>query len=147
VIHGTELVAKLVEEGRVKLTEKVAKTVTFHDACYLGRHNDVYDPPRAILRAIPGVALEEVGRRREAGMCCGAGGGRMWLDEKIGTRINQVRYAELDATGAETIGVACPFCMVMLGNAKTETNGHADSVDVLELAVQALPAASVAAGG
>jgi Fe-S oxidoreductase len=144
VIHGTELVAKLVEEGRLKLTEKVEKVVTFHDACYLGRHNEIYDPPRAILQAIPGMTLREVGRKREAGMCCGAGGGRMWLDEKIGSRINQVRYAELDATGAETIGVACPFCMVMLGNAQTETNGRADSMDVLELAAQALPAKAAA---
>ncbi len=147
VVHGTELVAKLVEEGRIKLSEKVERTVTFHDACYLGRHNEIYDPPRAILRAIPGVVLKEVGRKRETGMCCGAGGGRMWLDETIGTRINQVRYAELDSVGADGIGVSCPFCMVMLGNAKTETNGRADAFDVLELAAEALPAGGPPAAG
>lgn len=140
VVHGTELVARLVEEGRLKLDRRIDRTVTFHDACYLGRHNDVYDPPRAILLAIPGVTVREAARKRETGMCCGAGGGRMWLDEKIGTRINQVRYAELDAVGAEGIGVSCPFCMVMLGNAKTETGGRADAFDVLELAAEALPA-------
>ncbi len=140
VVHGTELVARLVEEGRLKLDRRIDRTVTIHDACYLGRHNDVYDPPRAILSAIPGVMVQEVLRSRETGMCCGAGGGRMWLDEKIGTRINQARYAELDAVGAEGIGVSCPFCMVMLGNAKTETNGRADAFDILELAAEALPA-------
>ena len=140
VVHGTELVARLVEEGRLKLDRRIDRTVTFHDACYLGRHNDVYEPPRAILSAIPGVTVREVARKRETGMCCGAGGGRMWLDEKIGTRINQVRYAELDAVGAEGIGVSCPFCMVMLGNAKTETGGRADAFDVLELAAEALSA-------
>jgi Fe-S oxidoreductase len=138
VIHGTELVARLVEEGRIKLGGRVDRTVTFHDACYLGRHNEIYDPPRAILNAIPGVTLKEVERKRETGMCCGAGGGRMWLDENIGSRINQVRYAELDALGTEGIGVSCPFCMVMLGNAKTETSGKADAFDVLELAAESL---------
>ncbi len=138
VLHGTELVARLVAEGKLAPTARLERTVTFHDACYLGRHNDVYDAPRAILGAIPGVTLKEASRTRETGMCCGAGGGRMWLDEKIGSRINQVRYAELDGVGADSIGVSCPFCMVMLGNAKTETNGRSEPFDVLELAAGAL---------
>jgi Fe-S oxidoreductase len=140
VVHGTELVAQLVSEGRLKLTQTVARSVSLHDPCYLGRHNDVYDAPRAVLAAIPGLSLRELPRSREKGLCCGAGGGRMWLDEKIGTRINQTRYSEIEAMGTDAVGVACPFCMVMLGNARTEMSGRTAAVDVLELAVEALPA-------
>ncbi len=139
VVHGTELVAKLVAEGRVTLTEKVEQSISFHDPCYLGRHNGVYEAPRDILNAIPGVTVKELPRSRDAGLCCGAGGGRMWLDEKIGTRINQARYAEIQANGTDAVGVSCPFCMVMLGNAKTETGGTTEPFDVLELAAKALP--------
>jgi Fe-S oxidoreductase len=140
VVHGTELVAKLVAEGRVTLTEKIEQTISFHDPCYLGRHNGVYEAPRDILNAIPGLTVKELPRSRDNGLCCGAGGGRMWLEEKIGTRINQARYAEIQANGTDAVGVSCPFCMVMLGNAKTEVAGTTEPFDVLELAARALPA-------
>lgn len=140
VIHGTELVALLLAEGRLTLTEGVSKSISFHDACYLGRHNDVYDAPREVLAAIPGLTLTELPRTGKNGLCCGAGGGRMWLDEKIGTRINQLRYEEIEAAGTDLVGVSCPFCMVMLGNAQTEMSGKTQPFDVLELAAQALPA-------
>ncbi|HQP88474.1 MAG TPA: (Fe-S)-binding protein [Thermoanaerobaculia bacterium] len=140
VIHGTELVALLLAEGRLQLTESVAKSISFHDACYLGRHNDVYDAPREVLAAIPGLTLTELPRTGKNGLCCGAGGGRMWLDEKIGTRINQLRYEEIESAGTDLVGVSCPFCMVMLGNAQTEMSGKTQPFDVLELAAQALPA-------
>ncbi len=139
VVHGTELVAKLVAEGRIALTGRVDQSISFHDPCYLGRHNGVYDAPRDILAAIPGLTVKELPRSRDNGLCCGAGGGRMWLDEKIGTRINQARYAEIQANGTDAVGVSCPFCMVMLGNAKTEVAGTTEPFDVLELAVRALP--------
>ncbi len=139
VVHGTELVADLVAKGKLKLTGRIDKTVSFHDPCYLGRHNDVYDAPRELLSAIPGVSLKELPRTRDKAMCCGAGGGRMWLDEKIGARINQARYAEIEANGTDAVGVSCPFCMVMLGNAATEMSGKTETFDVLELAAQALP--------
>ena len=139
VVHGTELVAKLVAEGRVTLTEPVEKTISFHDPCYLGRHNGVYEAPRDILNAIPGLTVKELPRSRDAGLCCGAGGGRMWLEEKLGTRINQARYAEIQSNGTDAVGVSCPFCMVMLGNAKTEVGGTVEPFDVLELAARALP--------
>jgi Fe-S oxidoreductase len=139
VVHGTELVAKLVAEGRVTLTETVEQTISFHDPCYLGRHNGVYEAPRDILNAIPGLTVKELPRSRDAGLCCGAGGGRMWLDETLGTRINQARYAEIQSNGTDAVGVSCPFCMVMLGNAKTETGGTTEPFDVLELAAKALP--------
>ncbi|MCG3193507.1 MAG: putative iron-sulfur-binding oxidoreductase FadF [Thermoanaerobaculia bacterium] len=140
VLHGAELVSHLVKEGKVKLSAKIEKSISFHDPCYLGRHNDVYDAPREILSAIPGLKLKELPRSRETGMCCGAGGGRMWLDEKIGARINQSRYAEIEAAGTDAVGVSCPFCMVMLGNATTEMNGKTEPFDILELAAKALPA-------
>jgi Fe-S oxidoreductase len=139
VVHGTELVAKLVAEGRVALMETVEQTISFHDPCYLGRHNGVYEAPRDILNAIPGLTVKELPRSRDAGLCCGAGGGRMWLDETLGTRINQARYAEIQSNGTDAVGVSCPFCMVMLGNAKTETGGTTEPFDVLELAAKALP--------
>ena len=140
VVHGTELVARLVAEGRLELTREVGGSVSVHDACYLGRHNEVYDAPREVLGAIPGLTLKELPRSGRNGLCCGAGGGRMWLDEKVGTRINQARYAEIEEAGTDLVGVTCPFCMVMLGNAQTEMSGKTQPFDVLELAAQALPA-------
>ncbi|HEX7616147.1 MAG TPA: (Fe-S)-binding protein [Thermoanaerobaculia bacterium] len=139
VMHGTELVARLVTEGRIRLVQANPMSLSFHDPCYLGRHNGVYDAPREILNAIPGIALKELPKSRENGMCCGAGGGRMWLDETIGARVNQARFAEIEANGTSAVGVSCPFCMVMLGNAKTELAGKTEAFDVLELAAQALP--------
>lgn len=140
VMHGTELVAKLIEEGRLALSSRIEKSISFHDPCYLGRHNEVYDAPRAVLSAIPGLTLRELPRSRDNGLCCGAGGGRMWLDEKIGTRINQARYAEIESCGTDAVGVSCPFCMVMVANARTELSGKTEPFDVLELAASALPA-------
>ena len=139
VMHGTELVARLVREGRIQLVHGAPMSLSFHDPCYLGRHNGVYDAPRELLNAIPGIAIKELPRSRENGMCCGAGGGRMWLDETIGARVNQARFAEIEANGTDAVGVSCPFCMVMLGNAKTELAGKTEAFDVLELAAQALP--------
>jgi Fe-S oxidoreductase len=141
VVHHTELIDELIAAGKLPQSAHPQNqpNVTFHDPCYLGRHNDVYDAPRQILGAIPGLEVKELGRSRETGLCCGAGGGRMWLDEKIGARINQTRFAEIEAAGAEAVGVSCPFCMVMIGNAKTEMSGKTEAFDVLELAAAALP--------
>ncbi len=139
VMHGTELVSRLVTEGRIRLVNGKARSISFHDPCYLGRHNGIYDAPRELLNAIPGIQLKELPRSRANGMCCGAGGGRMWLEETIGARVNQSRFAEIEANGTDAVGVSCPFCMVMLGNAKTELAGRTEAYDVLELAARALP--------
>ncbi|MEO8191497.1 MAG: (Fe-S)-binding protein [Acidobacteriota bacterium] len=134
VMHGTELVSSLVAEGRIRLENRIDESITFHDPCYLGRYNDVYDAPRQILEAIPGLRLQELARSKEKGLCCGAGGGRMWMEEKIGTRINQTRMQEIAEAKTDSVGVSCPFCMVMIGNAKEELGVSTQPFDVLELA-------------
>jgi len=138
VLHGSQLVSQLIQAGRVRLTAPIPETITFHDPCYLGRYNGAYDAPRDILRAIPGLELTELERSREKGLCCGAGGGRMWMEEKLGSRINQERMKEIAASGASSVGVSCPFCMVMIGNAKDEIGVDTQPFDVLELARRAM---------
>jgi Fe-S oxidoreductase len=134
VMHGSELVAQLIAEGRIRMATPVDQTITFHDPCYLGRYNDVYDAPRRILEAIPGLKFTELPRSRQMGLCCGAGGGRMWMEEKTGARINQTRMREIVDAKTDSVGVACPFCMVMIGNAKEELGVATAPFDVLELA-------------
>ncbi|HTD53591.1 MAG TPA: (Fe-S)-binding protein, partial [Thermoanaerobaculia bacterium] len=134
VVHGSQLVAELIATGRLAMQTPIPETITFHDPCYLGRYNGAYDAPRQILQAIPGLELRELPRSRENGLCCGAGGGRMWMEEKLGSRINQARMKEIADSGAQTVGVSCPFCMVMIGNAKDELGVTTQPFDVLELA-------------
>ena len=143
VIHGTELVAELIARGRIRMTRELPESITFHDPCYLGRYNKVYDAPRRILEAIPGVELREMERSKEKGLCCGAGGGRMWMEEKLGERINQTRMKEIAAMRTDKVGVSCPFCMVMIGNAKEEIQQGPPAFDVLELARAAMTTAEV----
>lgn len=139
VVHGAQLVAQLLAEGRLSLTREVKQVLTFHDPCYLGRTNGEYEAPRQVLSAIPGLVVKEAELSREKAMCCGAGGGRMWLEEKLGERINQTRVRQLQSCGAQDVAVACPFCAVMIGNGQQELGQEqARTVDVLVLAAQAL---------
>jgi Fe-S oxidoreductase/nitrate reductase gamma subunit len=134
VIHHSVYIERLLAEGRVPLsdTNGGAQSITYHDSCYLGRYNDVYDAPReALRRVLPVVHVVEPDRNRSRGLCCGAGGGRMWMEETQGTRINMERTAELLATGAEAIASACPFCMTMLSDG---VKAHDSSVPVLDIA-------------
>jgi Fe-S oxidoreductase len=140
VVHGSQLVADLVRKGRVKLTKSVEADLAYHDPCYLGRTNGEYDAPRFLLRAIPGLKVREAELSHERSMCCGAGGGRMWLEEKIGDRINQTRFAQLEASGTSDVAVACPYCWSMLSDAQQETGREtARTWDIIELVAQALP--------
>ncbi len=135
VYHHTELLAKLVEEGRLKPIYAVNETITFHDSCYLGRYNDVYDAPRLIIKAIPGVTLVEMKRNRETGMCCGAGGGLMWMEEDTGSRINVARTEQALAVKPTIISSGCPYCLTMLsdGTKAKEVEATVSTYDVAEL--------------
>ena len=157
VVHHTQLLNRLVRDKRLvpvalpadvpgmssaKNAASTAETVTYHDPCYLGRHNDVYAPPRELIGALPGVELREMERTREKSFCCGAGGARMWMEEKLGTRINTNRTEEAIATGAERIAIGCPFCRVMISDGLTakQAEGEAEAVEVVDVAQMLLAA-------
>jgi Fe-S oxidoreductase len=132
VIHYTQFIADALESGKLKLTKAADKVVTYHDSCYLGRGNRVFEAPRQILHALPGVKLVEMEKHRERSFCCGAGGGRMWMEEKIGTRINQMRTEQAAQTKAGYIGTACPYCLTMIGDGIKE-KGLEDTMGVFDL--------------
>ena len=141
VMHYTQFVEGLIKDGKLKPIRMVEATVAYHDSCFLGRHNGIYDEPRRIARAIPGVKLVEMEPHcREQGFCCGAGGGHMWLEESGGTRINHVRTDHFLSTGAKTVGVSCPFCLQMLTEgieAKGKQSEH-EAKDLLELLAESV---------
>ncbi len=114
VIHHSQVLDKLVSERKLSPVAPVQATVTYHDPCYLGRHNSVYDEPRSVLNSVPGVKTIEMHKHRSKGFCCGAGGSRMWLEESIGKRINMERTDQALTTGADMVSTACPYCMIML---------------------------------
>ena len=131
VVHHTQLLAHLVKEGKLTPVQPIEGDVTYHDPCYLGRHNRVFDAPREVLGAA--ANLVEMPRNQERSFCCGAGGARMWMEEKIGKRINVERTEEALATGAKTIAVGCPFCYTMIGDGVTG-KGEQENVEVIDVA-------------
>ena len=141
VEHYTEFVAGLIRDGRIKPIRSVYTTLAYHDSCYLGRHNDIYDAPREIANAIPGLEVIEMGEglSREHGFCCGAGGGRMFMEEE-GVRVNHIRTEQFLATGAAAVGVSCPFCLQMMeeGISAKGVEGEKSAKDVLELLAESL---------
>ena len=141
VVHHTQLLNRLVREGKLTPVTDGAgaqkRTITYHDPCYIGRHNGVYAPPRELLQVLPGADFVEMPRNSERSFCCGAGGARMWMEENLGTRINDSRTTEAVATGADQIAVGCPFCRVMLSDGLTAAidKGEArEEVEVLDVA-------------
>ncbi|WP_107773786.1 heterodisulfide reductase-related iron-sulfur binding cluster [Nocardioides sediminis] len=141
VVHHTQLLNRLVREGKLTPIKDGAgaakRSITYHDPCYLGRHNQVYSPPRELLQILPGAEFTEMERNSEKSFCCGAGGARMWMEENIGERINLNRTKEAVGTGADQIAVGCPFCRVMLSDGLTaeQAKGNArEEVEILDVA-------------
>ncbi len=141
VMHYTEFVAELLREGRIKPKKAIPMSVAYHDSCYLGRHNDIYNAPREVARTIPGLEVIEMGegRSRERGFCCGAGGGRMWMEEQ-GERVNHIRTDHFLETGADAVGVSCPFCLQMMeeGISAKGAGDRKISKDLIELLAESL---------
>ncbi|MDQ2890831.1 MAG: heterodisulfide reductase-related iron-sulfur binding cluster [Gemmatimonadota bacterium] len=140
VIHHSTYIEKLLEQDRLPLNgEGKQLTIAYHDSCYLGRYNDIYEAPRETLRrALPMVTIAEPGRTKSRGLCCGAGGGRMWMEESVGKRINIERTEELLATGADALAVACPFCMTMIGDGVRAQASEVPVYDISEVVAQQL---------
>jgi Fe-S oxidoreductase/nitrate reductase gamma subunit len=133
VVHHSELIEELIEQGKIRPKKNLNKRVTYHDACYLGRHNDVYDAPRAAVQAVAASDVVEMKRSRAKGLCCGAGGGMMWMDEDPSKRVNLLRFGDIEKTGAQMAAVACPFCNIMMDDAR-KAKGKDEDVDVRDIA-------------
>jgi Fe-S oxidoreductase len=138
VMHHTELFAQLLAEGRLRPGRELERVVTYHDPCYLGRHNGIYEQPRDVLARLPGTSTREMPRHRKRGFCCGAGGSRMWMEEHLGKRVNVERTEEAISTGAGTIGVACPFCLIMLDDGAKAKDGAIDVADVAQIVAESV---------
>jgi Fe-S oxidoreductase len=133
VMHHTQLLARLVAEGRLTPVTPVTEKITYHDPCFLGRHNRVFTAPREIMEQVPGVQAQEMHRCKERGFCCGAGGARMWMEERIGKRINTERIEEALGTNPDTISTGCPYCLVMLGDAVSAKKSSGEAKESLEV--------------
>jgi len=140
VWHHTEFIAELLKQGKLSLSRTIDKKITYHDSCYLGRYNDIYQAPRQILHHVTGKSPLEMEHILSKGFCCGAGGGRMWMEEQIGRRINQMRSEEALRTNAEVLASACPFCIQMFEDAITalEAESSLKAMDLAEIVAEAI---------
>jgi len=140
VFHHTEFLWDLIEKGKLKLTTSVEMSVVYHDSCYLGRYNNIYDAPRKLLESVEDTRLYEMERKKDRSFCCGAGGGRMWMEETLGKRINQMRVVQAVETNASVLATACPYCLTMLedGIKEKEMEQMISALDVAELVEKAL---------
>jgi len=138
VVHHADYIKQLMDQGKIKPVQNLDEKLTYHDSCYLGRYNQIYDSPRDILKAIPGVQYEEVALSKKEGRCCGAGGGRMWMEERLGDRVNHKRLDDLQTVEPQTIASACPFCMTMLTDAARDKHVEVKTKDIAELVADSL---------
>ncbi|MBI1730109.1 (Fe-S)-binding protein [Candidatus Acetothermia bacterium] len=138
VLHHSELIADLIQQGKLRLTKGLEKKITYHDSCYLGRYNNIYDPQRAAIDAIPGVKRVEMTRSRERGMCCGAGGGLMWVEEDQGKRVNDRRLKQALEVEPDILATACPFCMIMMEDGIKNNDVKLQDKDIAELVADAM---------
>lgn len=139
VVHYTELLAELIEQGKLKLPTVDHRTITYQDPCYLGRYNDVYEAPREILKGLPGTRLVEMKRKGRESFCCGGGGGRLWMEEQIGRKINEIRIEDAIQVGADVIVAACPYCLQMFEEAieRKKVGESLQALDIVQLVEQA----------
>ncbi|MCG8604932.1 (Fe-S)-binding protein, partial [bacterium] len=133
VVHHSQFLSELIEAGKIAPQQQLDKKVTYHDACYLGRHNQIYDAPRSVVGSVCSGDIVEMSRSRSKGLCCGAGGGMMWTDEEPDKRVNLVRFGDVEEVGAQLAATACPFCNIMLDDAR-KMKGREDDVDVKDIA-------------
>jgi Fe-S oxidoreductase len=141
VIHHTQLLEQLIADGRLDVSQAtLAERLTYHDSCYLGRHNDVYLAPRRVVGSIKGIQVVEMPRNGTKGMCCGAGGARMWMEESTGVKVNDERAREALSTGATRVATACPFCYIMLDDGAKAAGADEDTVKVADIAIHLLDA-------
>jgi Fe-S oxidoreductase len=141
VVHHSQFLEYLIESGKLDLSEaKLEERLVYHDSCYLGRHNDVYLAPRKVVGSLKGIQLVEAPRSGNKGMCCGAGGARMWMEESIGKKVNSERSQELLATGATRIATACPFCYIMIDDGVKEQGVEEDQVFVADISMHLVDA-------
>ncbi|MCU1389976.1 MAG: putative iron-sulfur protein [Ilumatobacteraceae bacterium] len=141
LVHHTQLLESLIESGKLDVSEAtLEERITYHDSCYLGRHNDVYLAPRKVVGSIKGIEVVEMTRNGTKGMCCGAGGARMWMEETIGTKVNDERAVEAISTGASRVATACPFCFIMLDDGVKAAGMEEDQVKVADIAIHLLDA-------
>ena len=144
VIHHSQLLEQLIESGQLDMTDaRLEERVVYHDSCYLGRHNDVYLSPRKVIGSLGGIEIVEAGRNGTTGMCCGAGGARMWMEESVGKKVNDERAEELIATGASKVATACPFCYIMLDDG-VKAAGAEETVQVADISMHLLAALEAA---
>jgi len=132
VIHTTQYLFNLISEGKLKFTKEYRKKVAYHDPCYLGRHNGIYDEPRNVLKSVPGLELVEMADSRAESICCGGGGGRMWMETPKGERFSDIRVEQAIEAGAEVLAVACPYCMVMFKDSVISAH-KADVIQVKDI--------------
>jgi len=141
VLHHSVVIDRLIKDGRIRPTKPIAQTVAFHDSCYLGRYNGIFEPPREVARAVPGLRLVELPRNRERGLCCGGGGGHMWMEVPSEKRVNIIRVEEALEAKPDVVGTACPFCLAMfdLGRKVKGADETLAVKDVSELVAESLP--------
>lgn len=132
VVHITQYLHELITEGRLQINKEYNKVVTYHDPCYLGRHNGVYDEPREILKMIPGLELKEFFESREESLCCGMGGGRIWIDTDMAERFSNIRIEDAIGMGVEVLVTACPYCIDALEDSRLGLN-YEDTIQVLDI--------------
>jgi len=140
VVHLAQLLADLVGGGKLKFSQEVSKKVIYHDPCYLGRHNEIYEEPRRVLQAIPGLELLEFADARQFSICCGGGGGRVWMETAKEERFCDLRLQQALDAGADVLAVACPYCMLMFDDSLLSMGkeGQIEIKDISELVVQAI---------